>query len=737
MESAYIMERSIMEEEKDISILDAKGIYYRQLNRMIRSQINSGSKNIVLENVLGQRYIGGGINSDAKIVIYGVAGQDLGAFMNGLELIVYGNAQDGVANTMNSGKIIVYGKAGEIPGHSMRGGKVFIKGDVEYRAGIHMKEYMDQIPTLVIGGTAKDYCGEYMAGGRVVVLNLNDSPIPVGHSVGTGIHGGVIYIRGNVEEHLLGGGALIANMDNSDIEFLNNIISEYAKDLDINMPDIDYRDFVKITKMGHRPFAKLYTSAMNIKHKKPRHLNMTPPCMFSCPTGIPTPTYIHMIRSGQLEDAQLLMDEFTPFRMSVCGHVCPAPCMDKCSRNVLDGPVEIQEIAKVYYPDFTPLTAKDKRKELISIIGAGPAGLSAAWQLIRRGYQVEVYDGVDDIGGKLKKAIPRERLSNEVLDKDINRLRSLPIIFRLNTFVDAQLFKKVYSKSDAIIVASGAHTPKRIPYKGGERIIPGLEFLLDINNGKAMDLSDKDVVVIGAGNVGMDIACESWRLGAKKVSAIDIQKPLAFGKELEMATNLGTEILWPKKVERLSDKEIYFEDGSIIKADVVLFSIGEIPDTAFISNHVMVDDRGYVLVGDRSFRTSNNKVFACGDIIKPGLITNAVGDGRIASMEVHSFLSKTDFIYPENSLVPKRNISVTYFGDEDSEVDRCISCGTCIFCDKCVYGCPQGAIKRNGEVFTIDPLKCTTCYTCVNICPRGALQNDYFEDFLEADLDTE
>jgi glutamate synthase domain-containing protein 3 len=115
--------------------------------------------------------------------------------MNGPEIRVFGNAQDGVANTMNAGKIVVHGKCGEIPGHSMRGGTLFIRGDVEYRAGIHMKEYLTQIPILVIGGTAKDYCGEYMAGGRIVVLNLeNRKESPLGDFVGTGIHGGVIYV---------------------------------------------------------------------------------------------------------------------------------------------------------------------------------------------------------------------------------------------------------------------------------------------------------------------------------------------------------------------------------------------------------------------------------------------------------------------------------------------------------------------------------------------------------------
>ncbi len=207
--------------------LNAKGVYYKMLNRQIRELVAKGETTVTLENVLGQRYIGGGLNADVTITINGTPGQDLGAFMNGPVIIVHGNAQDGIGNTMNAGTIVVHGKAGEIPGHSMRGGQILIRDDVEYRAGIHMKEYETQIPILVIGGTAKDYCGEYMAGGRVVVLNRFDEKEPVGNDIGTGIHGGVIYIRGNVDKRRLGVGAILAEMDKEDIAFLQNVLQTF------------------------------------------------------------------------------------------------------------------------------------------------------------------------------------------------------------------------------------------------------------------------------------------------------------------------------------------------------------------------------------------------------------------------------------------------------------------------------------------------------------------------------
>ncbi|MDY6934309.1 MAG: FAD-dependent oxidoreductase [Spirochaetota bacterium] len=716
--------------------IDAKGIYYRMLNRQIRESLSRGETEIILKNVLGQRYIGGGLNADARLFVYGTPGQDMAAFMNGPKIVVDGNAQDGIANTMNSGKIIVHGKAGEIPGHSMRGGKVFIKGDVEYRAGIHMKEYMNQIPWLVVGGTAKDYCGEYMAGGRIVVLNLNNNPgSPVGYSVGTGMHGGAIYVRGNVEKYQLGVGAIFADVEKSDIEFLKAVTEEFSMDIEMEVNSISFNDFIKITRKGHRPFGSLYTPAMNIKSQNPKHLNLTPPCTYNCPSNIPTPVFFNLIKDGNIKEAQLLMDEFTPFRMSVCGAVCPALCMDFCSRGDIDNSVEIQTLAQEYYPNFNPELPKEKRKEIISIIGAGPAGLSAAWQLSRRGYNVKVYDAADDLGGKVRKAIPRERLSDDTLDKDINRIRTLPIQFYLNSRIDRDEFEVIYSKSAMMIVATGAHIPKRIKYPGSERIISGLTFLEDINNGRPMDLDGKDVVIVGAGNVGMDIACESWRLGARRVIAIDIQEPLAFGKELEMAESLGTEILWPKMIEKLDEGRVYFTDKTELKADVLFFSIGEVPDTFFLPDSVMLDERGYVVTSKKSFKSSDAKIYVCGDIRKPGLITDAVGSGRLAAMEAHAAIHGESFIYPEMSLVPKRRINKGYFGQEIENIDKCLSCGTCIFCDKCIEVCPQDALSRNGEIFTVDSVICTGCYTCVHVCPRGAIQYEDVEEFAVDDVD--
>ncbi|RPI94471.1 MAG: hypothetical protein EHM32_06740, partial [Spirochaetales bacterium] len=343
----------------------------------------------------------------------------------------------------------------------------------------------------------------------------------------------------------------------------------------------------------------------------------------------------------------------------------------------------------------------------------------------------------DDLGGKLRKAIPRDRLSDETLEKDIRRIRSLPIKFHLKQMVDAAAFEKIRGTNDLVLAATGAHVSKTIPFAGGERILSGLKFLVDINEGRGMDLHGRELVVIGAGNVGMDIACEAWRLGAKRVTAIDVQKPLAFGKELEMARKLGTEILWPRHIDRLDERRVYFKDGSDLKADVVIFSIGELPDSSYLPESVMRDDRGYVITSEKSFVTSDVAIFACGDLLKPGLVTDAIGSGRLAAMQMHAVCAGSPFVYPERHLVPRRRIQAAYFGSETRELDRCISCGTCVFCDKCVDACPQRALSRNGEIFTIDSVLCTGCFTCVNVCPRGAIQSDDVADFARDTIENE
>src|ERR1035437_202010 len=196
------MAKKILAKSNSVTI-DTTGVYYRDLNAQLRKLVADGVEKIILKNVCGQRYIGTDLNKPVEIDVTGTPGNDLGAFMDGPRIFVHGNAQDCSGNAMNSGEIIIDGDAGDIIGLAARGGKIFVKEDVGYRAGIHMKEYKEKKPVLVIGGTAQDFFGEYMAGGVVILLGLN---LKKGEShkqnfIGTGMHGGVIYLRGTVEKH--------------------------------------------------------------------------------------------------------------------------------------------------------------------------------------------------------------------------------------------------------------------------------------------------------------------------------------------------------------------------------------------------------------------------------------------------------------------------------------------------------------------------------------------------------
>jgi len=240
--------------------IDARGVYYRELNSRLRELVANGTGKIVLQYVYGQRYIGTDLDKPVEIEIFGTPGNDLGAFMNGPRIIVHGNAQDGCGNTMNNGEIIVHGHAGDITGLSARGGKIFIKEDVGYRAGIHMKEYEEKKPVLVIGGTAQDFLGEYMAGGILILLGLNlkEEEHHKANFIGTGMHGGVIYLKGSVNDFQLGKEVGVAELDENDRQILQRFVGEFASYFDYDAAEILKHRFIKLFPRWLRPYGRLY-----------------------------------------------------------------------------------------------------------------------------------------------------------------------------------------------------------------------------------------------------------------------------------------------------------------------------------------------------------------------------------------------------------------------------------------------------------------------------------------------
>jgi glutamate synthase domain-containing protein 3 len=258
-------------------VIDARDIGYRKLNEEIRQILgqshDSGKKvkdriEITLDNILGQRYIGDGLKGSHTIKINGVPGNDLAAFMDGPTIEVFENGQDGIGNTMNAGRVIIHGDGGDIIGYSMRGGEIYIEKNVGFRCGIHMKSYQEKIPVIVIGGSAGNFLGEYMAGGVIILLGLYRQELThfpysgeeqlVGDYVGTGMHGGTIYVRGDIDSYKLGKEVKKIGLDESDKAVLEKYVSNYCSYFNIDC-SIVLKDFVKLIPFSHRPYGKLYT----------------------------------------------------------------------------------------------------------------------------------------------------------------------------------------------------------------------------------------------------------------------------------------------------------------------------------------------------------------------------------------------------------------------------------------------------------------------------------------------
>ncbi len=248
------------------TVIDASGLHYRELNEQIRKAASEGATHIVVHNVCGQRYICGGlVDPTLTVGLYGVPGNDLGVFMDGPTIVCHDDAQDGAANTMNSGLIVIEKDAGDVLGYGMRGGRLFVRGSVGYRVGIHMKEFQDKKPAIVIGGKAGNFLGEYMAGGIICVLGLDvppDQPV-VGNYCGTGMHGGVMYLRQPVDERKVGKEVGFADLSEEDVVRMGELVRSFCSYLSLDagpiLEAVEAGEFIKLYPYSKRPYGNLYS----------------------------------------------------------------------------------------------------------------------------------------------------------------------------------------------------------------------------------------------------------------------------------------------------------------------------------------------------------------------------------------------------------------------------------------------------------------------------------------------
>lgn len=740
-------------------VIDAAGIYYRELNEKIRRVARDGARHIVLKGVRGQRYLGVGLDSPGLLLqIYGVPGEDLGFNLNGPVIEVFGHGQNAIANTMDNGKIVVHGLGGDALAYGMRGGRLYVRDDVGYRVGIHMKQYREKVPVVVIGGTSGDYLGEYMAGGILILLNRRSSREMVAGSadktLATGIHGGEIYIFDyEVPAYLLGIGARVQSAEKVDREKIEPFIREFCSHFGFESRSLLNRELVKIVPVGSRPFASFYFPSYPVNTGlKPQHVERTSPCEAACPAGVPTGRFLRFLRQGEVEKALRLLDEVTPFRYSCCGFICPHLCMENCTRGKVDFAIRTAELARRFKGKLE-IKAEQKRPEKIAVIGAGPAGLSAAYQLARRGYNVVVFDEGERPGGKMYQVISRRRLPWKDLEHDLQRIEKLGVEFVLKTRVDTLLFQKILEEYDYIIVAVGAHKPLLPPVKGKEYLRGGLDFLKEYNRLlqqenelKKDDLSTirfriklgQRVAVVGGGDAAVDGIEALLELGVEpgKITVIDVRKPSAKAQERIRLQREGVSFRYPLFLQEASAEGVLVNDAfggcEFIPADTILVFINEQPVLDFLPAELLKDrdERGfYSGQNDNSFRTAHPRISIVGDVQGPGLVTTNIGRGRRCALEVHALLQGEEY-FPEVKeplesvyLRPQRAAPLNENEEEiEEEFNRCLHCGVCVQCDDCVNACPRQALSREGEKFIVDLSRCGGCGTCAAACLGGVIR---------------
>ena len=703
-------------------------------------------------------------------------GQRLGSMgMSGTEIVVEGSSSDDVGWLNCGAKITVLGDVTNGAHNAGAQGILYVQGGGGARCDTMTKRNprFEPLQSWYFRDVGDSFA-EFKAGGIAVVCGVNPrNPENIlGYRPCVGMVGGTIYFRGPIKGYSAKD-VRLADLTSKDWEWLTENIKPYLKAIDrtgyhdllTQDPShwkklIAYTPAERTARLGLKmPLSEFHTQVWEkdvgrggifgeyIEHPqtvlpyittgadrrlKPVWNNekYLPPCVAACPSGIPSQRRAALIREGRLKEALSLVLKYSPFPATVCGQLCPNLCMQACTRAQFDRPVDIAAMGRLSLDVPAPRPAPPTGRR-VGVIGGGPGGMSAAWQLALKGHEVDLYETAGKLGGKVELCIPRERLNYEVLEKEISRFTEIGVHIHLGQRIDKKAFREIYQDHEVVIIACGAHQPRTIPFPGNEDVMAGIEFLKAINLGKGPDLTDQKVVIIGAGNVGMDIACEAYNCGAASVTAVDIQAPASFGKEQEAAKSRGTRIIYPKITGRYDKaaRTIYFKDGTSLEADTVIISIGEVPILDFLPREIHTE-RGFIVVNEMG-QTSDVKVFAVGDATQPGLITHAIGAGRRAAEAIHAMMMHTDYQPEKRPAISYDRINLIYYevsrGEEftpEQEAFRCASCGACRDCHMCETACYHGAIKRTegpkGEFeYTVIENKCIGCGFCAAICPCG------------------
>jgi NADPH-dependent glutamate synthase beta subunit-like oxidoreductase/Pyruvate/2-oxoacid:ferredoxin oxidoreductase delta subunit len=698
-------------------------------------------------------------------------GQRVGSFgLDGTEIVVEGSAPAD-AGWLNAGaELTILGDGGDTTAHCAAAGKIYVAGRVGTRSGSMMKhDPAYAAPEFWVLKRSGSFCFEFMGGGYAVICGVDcegEASI-LGDRACAGMVGGTIYVRGPVEG--LADDVWMLDLDDFDRQFLAGGLPTFLAKIGREELLSELSDFSRWQKIVAKSYSErrvhsritmhefrvqkwvaggifgdivnddyldvgglVNTGSGRLKIPHWQDKRFGAPCQVACPSNIPTQDRINLLRQGKHAEALQLVLKYSPFPASVCGEVCPNPCMDACSRQFVDKSVSMAALGRLSRDVPAPEMAAASGKK-VAVIGGGPGGLSAAWQARLSGHEVRVYEADDRVGGKLQQVIPSGRLPEYSLKSEIKRIVDLGIELKISTSVDAELFAEIRKNFDAVVIASGAHNPVVIPFPGHERLVKGLDFLKALNKGEKPQIG-KRVVVIGAGNAGMDVCLGAYAMGAEQVIAIDVQRPAAFKKEIDHVKSLGGEVRWPVFTEKITAQGLWTKDGELIAADDVIISVGERPDLSFVPRGWLTE-RGMMDVDACGQVIKAPGVFAIGDTTKPGLLTHAIGQGQEAIGYINDLLAGRALkprIRPEminqsclsKELFKPRNRGKLCVTDGAQETLRCISCGTCRDCSMCLEACPEGAIRRvdksDGSFdYVSDEDVCIGCSICAGICPCG------------------
>jgi NADPH-dependent glutamate synthase beta subunit-like oxidoreductase/Pyruvate/2-oxoacid:ferredoxin oxidoreductase delta subunit len=539
------------------------------------------------------------------------------------------------------------------------------------------------------------------------------------------------------------------------------------------------------------------SGATQVSSLRPQAVEKLAPCIGNCPSGTDIRGWITTIAQREkaglseeqaFEKAWRTIVEYNPFP-AVMGRVCPHPCEEKCNRTEKDGAVAVNCLER-FVGDWAlekglalGRLEEEPKPESIGVIGAGPAGLSCAYQLARRGYPVTVYEAFPEAGGMLRYGIPRYRLPYDVLEAEVKRILDLGVELKLNTAVGRDVpVEELRARHKAIFVGIGAHRGKRmgVPGEDGPGVLTGTEFLNRANSGERVDVG-ASVAVIGGGDTAIDAARVALRLGAKvtivyrrtrtempaiaseveqaleeKIDIVFLAAPVAVIREGEKLRALRVQRMELGEPDSSGRRRPVPMPGSEyeIPVDTVIAAISQEPEAERVAALGAV--KGW-FKADEGGRVTDG-VWAGGDNLDLGLATIAVYQGRRAAETIHATLRGLEPPRKdERPKVPASRIKLdTYetkpraersilsaeerLADGDAEIDhgitkeqflaeagRCFSCGLCFDCEKCWMYCQTSCFakleqKWPGHYFKIKLELCDGCKKCAEECPCGFLE---------------